>query len=137
MSAENKALVERWFEEVWNKGRVEAIDEMFAPDAVAHGLGGDIRGPEEFKVFHAAYRQAFPDVRIQVDEIVAEGDVVAFRLTARGTHMGDGLGFAATSRAASFVVMGTARIANGRIVEGWNVIDNMGMLTQLGVVTPP
>jgi|SRR5688572_26169421 predicted ester cyclase len=137
MSAENKALIERWFEEVWNKGRGEAIDEMFAPDGVAHGLGPDLRGPAEFKTFHAAFRQAFPDVRVAVDDLVAEGDTVAYRLTASGTHLGHGLGFAPTSRPARFVVMGTARIANGRIVEGWNVMDNMGMLTQLGVVTPP
>ena len=137
MSAENKALIERWFEEVWNKGRREAIDEMMAADAVAHGLGPDLHGPEQFKAFHASFRGAFPDVRVHVDELVAEGDRVAYRLTASGTHMGDGLGFAATSRPASFVVMGSARIVDGKIVEGWNVIDQLGMLSQLGVVTPP
>ena len=137
MSAENKALVERWFEEVWNKGRSEAIDEMMAADAVAHGLGPDLRGPAEFKNFHSSFRAAFPDVRVEVDEMIAEGDRVSFRLTARGTHLGDGLGFPATKRPARFVVMGSARIADGKIVEGWNVIDQLGMLTQLGVVTPP
>jgi steroid delta-isomerase-like uncharacterized protein len=137
MSAENKALIVRWFDEVWNQGSTDAIDEMFAPDGVAHGLGPDLRGPAEFKTFHAAFRQAFPDVRVEVDEIVAEGDRVAYRLTAVGTHQGDGLGFAATQRPARFVVMGSARIRDGRIVEGWNVIDQLGMLTQLGVVNPP
>jgi steroid delta-isomerase-like uncharacterized protein len=137
MSAENKALVVRWFEEVWNKGRSDAIDEMFAADGVAHGLGEDLHGPDAFKTFHAAFRQAFPDVRVQVEDVIAEGDRVAYRLIASGTHRGDGLGFAATGRPASFVVMGSARIANGRIVEGWNVIDQLGMLTQLGVIAPP
>jgi steroid delta-isomerase-like uncharacterized protein len=137
MSAENKALVARWFEEVWNKGRSDAIDEMFAADGVSHGLGEDMHGPEEFKSFHAAFRSAFPDVRVHVDELIAEGDRVAYRLTASGTHRGDGLGFAPTGRAVSFTAMGTARIVNGRIVEGWNVLDRMGMMTQLGVVTPP
>jgi predicted ester cyclase len=137
MSAENKALIERWFDEVWNQGRRDAIDEMFSPEGVAHGLGPDLHGPDGFKTFHATFRQAFPDVRVQVDELIAEGDKVAYRLTASGTHLGDRLGFAATSRGVRFTVMGSARIANGKIVEGWNVLDQMGMLTQLGVVTPP
>ena len=136
MSAENKALIARWFEEVWNKGRGDAIDEMFAAGAVAHGLGPDVCGPAEFKAFHATFRQAFPDVRISVDEMIAEGDKVAFRLTAAGTHRGDSLGFAATGRPARFMVMGSARIVNGQIVEGWNVLDQLGMLTQLGVLAP-
>lgn len=135
MSAENKALVERWFEEVWNKGRSEAIDEMMAPDARAHGLGPDAMGPAAFKQFHAAFRAAFPDVRVRIDDIIAEGDRVAYRLTAFGTHRGDGLGFPATNCSCSFSVMGSARIAGGKIVEGWNLIDELGMRTQLGVVS--
>lgn len=134
MSAENKALVERWFDEVWNKGRVDAIDEMMAPDALVHGLGPDMVGPAAFKSFHAAFRTAFPDVRVQVDEMIAEGDRVAYRLTACGTHQGEGLGFPATNCRCSFVAMGSARIAGGRIVEGWNLIDELGMRTQLGAV---
>jgi steroid delta-isomerase-like uncharacterized protein len=134
MSAENKALIERWFDEVWNKGRSDAIDEMMAPDAAAHGLGPDVMGPAAFKSFHAAFRSAFPDVRVQVDEMIAEGDRVAYRLTARGTHQGDGLGLPATHRPCRFVVMGSARIADGRIVEGWNLIDELGMRTQLGLL---
>ena len=138
MLAENKALVNRWFEEVWNKGRADAIDEMFAADGVAHGLGGqDLHGPADFKVFHAAFRGAFPDVRVQMDELIAEGDKVAYRFTATGTHRGDSLGFAATGRAARFIGMGTIRIADGRIVEGWNILDQLGMLTQLGVAQAP
>jgi steroid delta-isomerase-like uncharacterized protein len=138
MSAENKALVNRWFEEVWNRGRADAIDEMFASDGVAHGLGGqDLHGPADFKVFHAAFLGAFPDARVQMDELIAEGDKVAYRFTATGTHQGDGLGFAATGRAARFIGMGTVRIAGGRIVEGWNVLDQLGMLTQLGVAQVP
>jgi SnoaL-like polyketide cyclase len=62
MSAENKALVRRWFEEVWNQGRAASIDEMLASDAVVHGLGPSVRGPSEFKPFQAMYRGAFPDI---------------------------------------------------------------------------
>jgi steroid delta-isomerase-like uncharacterized protein len=137
MSAANKALVERWFDEVWNMGRADAIDEMFAAEGVAHGLGEDLHGPSEFKVFHATFRGAFPDVRVQMDDMIAEGDRVAYRFTATGTHRGGDLGFAATGRPVRFLGMGSVRIANGRIVEGWNVLDQLGMLTQLGVVPTP
>jgi len=137
MSAENKALVQRWFDQVWNEGRADAIDEMFAAEGVAHGLGQDLHGPVEFKVFHATFRGAFPDVRVHMDEMIAEGDRVAYRFTATGTHRGGDLGFAATGRPVSFLGMGSVRIANGRIVEGWNVLDQLGMLTQLGVVAAP
>ena len=137
MSAENKALVQRWFDRVWNEGRADAIDEMFAAEGVAHGLGQDLHGPAEFKVFHATFRGAFPDVRVHMDEMIAEGDRVAYRFTATGTHRGGDLGFAATGRPVNFLGMGSVRIANGRIVEGWNVLDQLGMLTQLGVVAAP
>jgi steroid delta-isomerase-like uncharacterized protein len=137
MSAENKALVQRWFDQVWNEGRADAIDEMFAAEGVAHGLGQDLHGPAEFKVFHSTFRGAFPDVRVQMDEMIAEGDRVAYRFTATGTHRGGDLGFAATGRPVRFLGMGSVRIAHGRIVEGWNVLDQLGMLTQLGVVAAP
>ncbi len=137
MSAQNKALVVRWFDEVWNKGRAEAIAEMFAADGIARGLGDELHGPEQFKVFHARFREAMPDLRIEMDELIAEGDRVAYRFTASGTHRGDSLGFAATNRGARFVGMGSVVIRDGMIVEGWNVLDQLGMLTQLGAVTMP
>ena len=134
MSTENKALVRRWFEEVWNKGRVAAIDEMLAADAPIHGLGVDFYGPAGFKPFHAAYRNAFPDVTIQVDDIVAEGSIVAARWSGTGTHHGEGLGFAATGRQVQFSGMSFIRVENGTLVEAWNNFDQLGMRQQLGVV---
>jgi steroid delta-isomerase-like uncharacterized protein len=137
MSTENKALIQRWFEEVWNQGRTAAIDEMLASDGIVHGLGPTLRGPAEFKPFHATYRSAFPDVTFQMDQIVSEGDMVAARWSAAGTHRGDSLGFMATSRRAQFIGMSFTRIRDGKIVEGWNIFDQLGMLQQLGVVTLP
>jgi steroid delta-isomerase-like uncharacterized protein len=137
MSTENKALVRRWFEEVWNKGRVQAIDEMMAAGCVIHGLGPDLRGPDGFKPFHASYRDAFPDVKVTVDDIVSEGSIVATRWSGTGTHRGNGLGFPATGRSANFTGMSFVRIGNGKIVEGWNNFDQLGMLQQLGVVNLP
>ena len=86
MSSENKALLRRWFDEVWVKGRVDAVDEMLARNAVIHGLGPEPQGPEEFKRFHALYSSAFPDVTIHVDDILAEGNLVAARWSGTGTH---------------------------------------------------
>ena len=137
MSAENKALARRWFEEVWNNGRVSAIDEMLAPRGVVHGLGPDTRGPEGFKPFHAAYRNAFPDVRITVDEVIAEGDLVAVRWSATGTYRGASLGATASGRAVRFGGMGFIRVQGGSVIEAWNTFDQLGMFQQLGVLNPP
>ena len=137
MSAENKALVRRWFEEVWNNGRAEVIDEMLGPDSVHRGLGLVVRGPDEFKPFYAKFRDAFPDLQIRVEDVIAEGDTVACRWTATGTHLGAGLGFPATGKQVEFIGMGLVRIADGKLVEGWNSFDQLGMMQQLGVVHLP
>ena len=137
MSIENKALIHRWFEEVWTRGRTSAIDEMLADDGVAHGLGDDLQGPAGFKPFHAAFRDAFPDMTIRIDDTIAEGDMIAARWTATGTHRGNGLGFAATGKPVKFEGMTFARMHGGKIVEGWNTFDQLNMLQQLGVVTLP
>ena len=137
MSTENKALVRRWFEEVWNNGRASAIDEMLDGAAVVHGLGPRPQTLADFKVFYAAYRNAFPDVTIRIDDLVAEGDIVAARWSGTGTHRGDGLGFPATGRFVQFSGVTFARIAGGKLAEGWNVFDQLGMLQQLGVASVP
>jgi len=137
MSTENKNIVRRWFEEVWNQGRVETIDELFPPHGVAHGLGGDMHGPAEFKPFHSAFRQAFPNMRITLDQLIAEGDKVAFSWTAEGTHHGPLMAIAPTGRDSRFDGMGIIRIHDGKIVEGWNVFDQLTMFHQLGVVERP
>ncbi len=138
MSAESKAVILRWFDEVWNRGRVQSIDELLAADGVVHGLGdGRLTGPAAFKAFHAGYRDAFPDVVITIEDVVAEGDTVAFRWSATGTHRGNGLGIPATQRTVRFSGMGFGRVRNGQLVEGWNNFDQLGLLQQLGVGSLP
>ncbi len=138
MSEENKALIRRWFEEVWNKGRSEAIDEMFAEEAVAHGLadagGAELRGPTGFKPFFERFRAAFPDISVVVEETIAEGDLVAARCTVRGKHQSDSLGFAATQQPVEFSGMAFVRVSDGKIVEAWNNFDFMAMFQQLGAL---
>ena len=137
MSSVNKALVVKWFEQVWNQGRADAIDDMMAPDAIVHGLGPASQSGDQFKVFHRTFRDAFPDITVRVDDLVAEGDLVAARWSAVATHRGNGLGFAATNRPAQFTGMVFVRVENGKLVEGWNSFDQLGMMAQLGMVMRP
>ena len=120
MSDKNKALIRRWFEEVWNKGRAEAIAEMFADDGIAHGLADDpqnpLRGPKGFLPFHAQFREAFPNIEVVVEDQIAEGDKVATRCSVRGRHSGDSLGFAATQLPVEFTGVTITRIRTVRRV---------------------
>jgi steroid delta-isomerase-like uncharacterized protein len=138
MSEQNKTLVKRWFEEVWNQGRSEAIDELFAADGIAHGLSEDdenpLRGPAGFKIFHAKFRDAFPGMVVTVEDMVAEADKVAARCSVRGKHTGDALGFAATHSDMEIGGISIVRIADGKIVEGWNHFDFLKMYRQLGAL---
>lgn len=136
MTNAQRTLAHEWFEEVWNKGRADAIAELFADDGIAHGLtdaeGNELRGPIAFRVFFDSFRSAFPDLRIEVVDTICEGDKIAARCEVRGTHAGDGIGIAATNRPISFTGMTILRIENGKIAEAWNNFDFQGLYTQLG-----
>ena len=137
MSAQNKALVRRWFEQVWNKGRAESIDELLADRSVVHGLGPDLHGPSGFKPFHAQYRAAFPDLALRIQHMIAEDDLVAVHWIAEATHAGDDLGPKATGVKVKFNGMAIIRVEGNKLVEGWNSFDQLGLLQQIGVVTLP
>lgn len=137
MSDAMKQVMHRWFEEVWNKGRADAIDEMVASDSVVHGLGDVMRGPDGFKPFHTAFRDAFPDIVVTVDDVICEGNLAAARWTATGTHRGAGLGVPATGKPMRVTGMTWARFdEQNQLCEGWNSFDRLGMLQQLGVIAP-
>ena len=138
MSAENKALVRRWFEEVWNKGRADAIDEMFAADGIAYGLveaGVDVRSPVAFKPFFEKLRGAFPEFELTIEDIIAEGDTVAARWNAKMMHRGDQLGMPASGRPVAVTGMSFVRVRDGQILEAWNNWDIFGMMQQIGAGT--
>jgi len=137
MSA-NKQVVQRWFDEVWNKGRAEAIDEILDPDATVAGLSPQpFTGPAALKGVQSTFLTAFPDLRIAVDELIEEGHSVAFRFTVTGTHDGALNGIPASGRPVLFTGMGIARVRGDRIVEGWNVFDQLALLQQIGAVPTP
>ncbi|HTX39874.1 MAG TPA: ester cyclase [Bryobacteraceae bacterium] len=134
---ENKALVARWFEEVWNRGRADLIDELRAPDAVAIGLGEgneESRGEAPFKIFYSNLRQTLPDLHVQIHDILAEGDKVAVRITAEGTHTGSVLGPPPSGRRVRFGGILIVRLSGGKIAEAWNSLDQLGLLKQLGAI---
>src|SRR5215207_7423719 len=121
MSEENKQLLRRWFDEVWNKGRADAIDEMFDENGIAHGLADDpsnpIKGPSNFRPFYTTFRQAFPNMKIVIEDMVAEGDKVAALCAVRGRHEGNLMETVATQSPVEFTGMTIVRIENGKIVE--------------------
>jgi steroid delta-isomerase-like uncharacterized protein len=136
---ENKAIVRRLNDEVWSKGRLEVIDELIADDFVATVVGApeQIRGRQGFREFVVMYRTAFPDLRITVDEQIAEGDIVVTRWTASGRNDGELMGMPATGKQATTAGVNINRISGGKLVEGWGLFDQLGLLQQLGAVPAP
>ncbi len=130
-------LIQRWFDEVWNKGNEATIDELFPQDGVIWGVGRPevaSRGPAEFKAFYAALRGACPDINITLEQVVQEGDTAFARWTATMTHTGDGLGMEPTSKKLKLCGMSALKVREGKIIEGWNVWDQVGMARELGVL---
>lgn len=139
MSEENKKLVRRWFEEVWNQQSEEAIDEMFAPGGKAYGFpepSSVLVGPESFKSVHRMFLGAFPNLRITVREIVAEGDRVAVAWTTTMTHLGEHLGFAPTLKKETLVGSSFLTVSGGQIQEGTNYMEMQGLILRLKESSP-
>lgn len=129
---ENKAVARRLVEGILNEWDAAKVDEAFADDFVNHQGGlGATGGREELKQFMGAMIAAFPDARFKIKHLVAEGDLVSIHLTLQGTHSGEFQGIAATGRSIEIAGMGLIRIANGRVVERWNVMDVAGLTRQL------
>ena len=151
MSTEdNKAIVRRFLEEVYNKGNVAAVDELVAPNPVLH-FDSPINVPvpaemqlshEEIKQVVSQFRTTFPDLHYTVELQVAEGDMVVTRVTARGTHTGEywGLtykGIPPTGKQVTWTETQIFRIADGKIVEQWSNEDDLGRLQQVGALPTP
>jgi predicted ester cyclase len=123
---DNRALVRHWYEEVFNKKNVAAIDEFIAPNQI-----------ERAKQTITMYLSAFPDLHITVEDMIAEGDKIVARLTMRGTHQGAFLGIPPTGKQVTGTAIDINRITGGKSVEHWNNSDTLGLLQQLGVVPLP
>jgi steroid delta-isomerase-like uncharacterized protein len=133
-----ETVMRRWFEEVWNQRRESAMDDLMAPDALAHGLGQEpLRGTAAFKPFFRAFCQAFPDLHIDVLRSLTDGELVVCHFQATGRHTGDGIGGAPTNQPVSFQGMAILQVQRGQIVQGWNCIDFLTMYQQVGWVPSP
>ncbi len=116
-----------WFDRVWNQLDTSAIDELFASDGVAHGIGPDINGPADFHLFHTGFAKAFENIHVDILDQLVEGDRVVARTHMTMTHRASGK---------DVVLEGTVllRVAKGQIVEGWNYFDFADFLAQLGLI---
>jgi steroid delta-isomerase-like uncharacterized protein len=126
-----KTLVRRFFEEVWNQQKLDVIDEVFAPTVV---LNGQSVKREAIRQVVAGRRAAFPDIRVTVEDQIAEGEKVSTRRTWHATHQGTYRGIAATGKRVTWAQISIVRFAEGKIVEDWPVTDELSLLQQLGHV---
>ena len=139
MSEENKTLSRRVLEEVFSAGNLDVVDEIYSEEHVHHdpAMPEEGHGREHFKEFASMYRSAFPDVHVEIEDMIAEGDRVATRWVASGTHEGDLMGISPTGRRVRVAGTTIDRIADGQIVETWDNYDALGMMQQLGAILSP
>ncbi|ELZ02150.1 ester cyclase [Natrialba aegyptia] len=133
----NKRLVRRIPEEIFAKGDLDLLDELYSEDAVERNAMGTHQGRPEIRESYNSFLTAFPDVSQTVENIVAEGDLVAVRITSRGTHTGELGGIEPTGKEIEVQQMFFARIEDGVIAERWFLPDNLSLLQQLGVIDFP
>jgi steroid delta-isomerase-like uncharacterized protein len=133
---ENRALIQRFVDEAFNRGNLDVVDEIYAPVYVPHtaGFPDQTPGPEGVKEFVGLYRSAFPDLHTTIEDIVTEGDTVAYRWTAVGAHQGELLGVPPSSNRMEITGITIKRLSDGKIVEAWINFDALGMMQQLGKI---
>ncbi len=137
MDDDNGRVMRRAFEEIMSRGNVAVIDELFATDFAGHDTAGGTFGREEFKAGVLAMLAAFSDRRVTIADQLVAGDKVATRWRATAVHTGDFNGVGGTGREVSLTGISIDRIAGGRIVESWEVTDDVGLLRQLGAMPSP
>ena len=133
---ENKAIVRRWYEELFNTGNLDSADEIVTPDHAHHDptLPDISSGPEGQRQLVSLYRDAFPDAHITVEDQLAEDDKVVTRWSARGTHQGELMGIPATGSRVEISGISINRVSGGRIEETWSNYDALGIMQQIGAV---
>lgn len=133
----NEALVRRVVDEAFNAGNLDVVDGALADGYLDHQAGPDAAaGPEAFSAFVRAFRATFPDVRVDVEDLIAAGDRVALRVTWRGSQQGALGGIPATGLPVEFGGYHIYRFEDGKMAEHWGLQDDLGLLLQLGVIDP-
>jgi steroid delta-isomerase-like uncharacterized protein len=138
---ENNAIAVRFFDSVWNKGDFSVLDTLIAPDADDHSTVGGVpkteKGSASFRAIVGMFRAAMPDVHLTIDDEVYAGDRVVHRWHLEGTDTGGLMGMPPTGKTVRFSGITTARMRDGKIVERWANVDELGLLQQLGIAPPP
>ena len=134
---ENKALMRRSTEEIFNNGNLDSADEIYSKNYIGHVPPDEIKGLEDMKQFVSQFRNAFPDLNMTIEDLIAEGDMVVSRQTAIGTHDGEFQGIAPTGKKGIVSAIIIGRIVNGKFVEAWTNMDSLGLMMQLGIIPPP
>ena len=132
MNEETENLVRRMYEEAWNEGKLEVIDELCAPDYIGVGPYGDEHGPDSVKRGIAYRRSAFPNIDVTMEDIISAEDKVVARLTFRGTHKGEFQGIQPTNKEVNWSGIWIYRVANGKFIERCHNYDLLGLMQQLG-----
>jgi steroid delta-isomerase-like uncharacterized protein len=136
-AAENRALARRFFDDVFNKGDLRTVDQIFARDYVGHSsanLNRPIKGPAGIKRFVTMYRKAFPDIQFTFEDVISRGDKIVVRWTTEGTHEGEIFGMAPTGKRMTVTGIGIAHVVDGRIRVSHSQVDMLGLARQLGAV---
>jgi len=125
-------IARRWFEEVWNDNRDAAIEELMHPEAVFHMEGAEVRTPAEFRQMRDAFMTAFPGLRIEIEDVIANGEQAVVRWHFHGTHGGSGFGERATSQRIALRGMSWAVVRDGKVIEGFDSWNIAGLMTLIG-----
>lgn len=133
---DNEKLIKKYFEEVWNNGKLDVLNEIISPDYINHnpGMANPAPGPEGLKPIIEGIRKAFPDLKYVIENMVISDNQVAVHTTMHGTHTGDFFGMAPTNKTIKVSQMQIERIANNKIIEHWRVTDELTLLKQLGQI---
>ena len=131
-AAENKAIVQSMIDS-WNRSDLSGLMERWSQDMVHHGRDGQMSA-QSTAAEMSRFMNAFPDLRLEIHSIIAEGDLVATRLTVHGTHNGEYMGVKPTGRRVSCTLMGQLRVVDGAVIEHWGVADALHLLEQLGLL---
>ena len=134
---QNKATVRRLYDDIWNKRRLAVVDEIYSPGIVYRAPRQEVRGRDALKKLVQQYMNAFADSRMTFDRVLAEGDTVLLHWTFNGVHKGELFGAAPTGRTLTLSGMTVDRLVEGKVVEEWEVFDELGLRQQIGLVPEP
>jgi steroid delta-isomerase-like uncharacterized protein len=135
---ENKELYIRAQPKIWDEGDMAAADAYFSPDVIVHGAPpGTPPGVEGVKQGIIAFRAGLPDLHLEMDDVIAEGDKVVCRYTLSGTHTGELMGIPASGKKVAMEGIGIVRFQDGRVAEFWGAADELGLMQQVGAIPAP